>query len=126
MAYGNSRRNGEGSRGGALRSAEGRKKERERGNEMKKNVQILTVQDVGDSFDVELNWGHIRTIKSLTYILYVVLRSAIRAAQSEGASDDEVLRMISVATLLAARDAGITGEIEAFVASKKAKEECEA
>lgn len=93
---------------------------------MKENVQILTVQDVGDSFDVELNWGHIRTIKSLTYILYVVLRSAIRAAQSEGASDDEVLRMISVATLLAARDAGITGEIEAFVASKKAKEECEA
>ncbi len=54
------------------------------------------------------------------------LRSAIQAAQSEGASDDEVLRMISVATLLAARDAGITGEIEAFVASKKAKEECEA
>lgn len=93
---------------------------------MKKNVQILTVQDAGDSFDVEWNWSHIRTIKSLTYILYVVLRSAIQAAQSEGASDDEVLRMISVATLLAARDAGITGEIEAFVASKKAKEECEA
>ena len=46
--------------------------------------------------------------------------------KSEGASDDEVLRMISVATLLAARDAGITGEIEAFVASKKEKEECEA
>lgn len=124
MAYGNSRRNGEGSRAGALRSAEGRKKER--GNEMKKNVQILTVQDAGDSFDVEWNWSHIRTIKSLTYILYVVLRSAIQAAQSEGASDDEVLRMISVATLLAARDAGITGEIEAFVASKKEKEECEA
>lgn len=29
MAYGNSRRNGEGSRAGALRSAESRKKERE-------------------------------------------------------------------------------------------------
>lgn len=93
---------------------------------MKENVQILTVQDAGGIFDVELNWSHIRTIKSLTYILYAVLRSAIQAAQSEGASDDEVLRMISVATLLAARDAGITGEIEAFVASKKAKEECEA
>ena len=65
---------------------------------MKKNVQILTVQDVGDSFDIELNWGHICTIRSLTDILYVVLRSAIQAAQSEGASDDEVLRMISVTT----------------------------
>ena len=45
---------------------------------MKENVQILTVQDVGDSFDVELNWGHIRTIKSLTYILRVPFHRPIK------------------------------------------------